>query len=151
MPSDPEKWRSTHGEWEEIGPETRWRCLRCGKCCRRDWAINLTWAEYDRIRSDPRFGEMVIDTVKVDEGTGMSHPVYRIPGKCPLLDDKRSLCKVHPDRPYTCVAYPFLLMPDGKLMGHSECPGFGHGDPLDIEEISRMLIEERKKAGMRAE
>jgi Fe-S-cluster containining protein len=135
-------------DWTEIAPGTRWNCLRCGRCCRRDWAINLTWKEYDRIRADGRFDRMVIDTFKVNREEGTSHPVYVVSGGCPLLDRETSLCTVYEERPYTCAVYPFLMMPDGTILGHEECPGFGHGEKIDLRDLKRVILKERKRAGI---
>ncbi|MEJ2068270.1 MAG: hypothetical protein P8Y09_10075, partial [Deltaproteobacteria bacterium] len=55
---------------------------------------------------------------------------------------------VYPEWPYTCATYPFLLMPDGELMIHPYCEGFGHGPVVDPDRMRRKIIEERKRAGM---
>ncbi|MGA1794206.1 MAG: YkgJ family cysteine cluster protein, partial [Thermoplasmatota archaeon] len=89
-----------------------------------------------------------VNRVEVDPGTGATHPYFVIEGKCPMLDDFTSLCTMYPDWPYTCATYPFLLLPDGTLMVHRECDGFGHGEVVDEKLMKRKILHERKRAGM---
>lgn len=135
-------------EWSHFEEGTRWECLKCAWCCRQPWAINLTWFEHDRVKVDARFSDLVIDRIEVDEETGLTHPFFRIDGKCPLLDEETLLCRVYPDWFYTCATYPFLLMPDGEIMVHGGCRGFGQGPVIDKTEMRKKILRERIRAGM---
>jgi len=135
-------------EWTPFVPGTRWECIKCTWCCRQPWAVNLTWWEYERLQKDERAEDLEMDRVEVDPGTGLTHPYFVIDGMCPMLNDRTSLCTIHPDWPYTCATYPFLLMPDGTLLVHSECAGLGNGDVIDEKLMIGKILKERERAGM---
>jgi Fe-S-cluster containining protein len=137
-------------EWTPLEEGDRWQCIMCGWCCRQAWAVNVTWAEFDRARSDPRFSALRIDRLEVEEGTGRTHPYFVIDGACPLLDRERDLCSVHPDWFFTCATWPFLLLPDGGVMVNRSCRGFGSGPLVDREEVVRKVSAERARAGIAA-
>ena len=63
--------------WSELEEGERWRCIRCSDCCRKPWRVNLSWSEYDRMMVDPRFDDFIVDSVEVDDRTGLSHPYAR--------------------------------------------------------------------------
>ncbi|MEA3560044.1 MAG: YkgJ family cysteine cluster protein [Candidatus Thermoplasmatota archaeon] len=135
-------------EWSELKKGTRWKCIRCMRCCRQSWSVNLTWWEYNRMVRDPRARDLEIDRVEVDPETGLSHPYFVIHGQCKLLDERSHSCTIYPDWLYTCATYPFLLMPDGSLLAHLECPGFGHGEIIDHDQMKEKIMKERVRAGM---
>jgi Fe-S-cluster containining protein len=110
--------------------------------------VNLTWWEYRRLSKDPRAKDMKIDHIEVDPKTGATHPFFVIGGKCGALREEGAVCELYPDWPYTCATYPFLLMPSGEIMVHMDCAGFGHGDVVDRDKIRKLIIKERKRAGM---
>ncbi|MFW3147325.1 MAG: YkgJ family cysteine cluster protein [Thermoplasmatota archaeon] len=134
--------------WTPFKEGTRWKCIRCSWCCKQPWAVNLTWWEYRRLSSDPRAKDIRMDRIELDRRTGATHPYFVIEGKCGALREEGSVCEMYPDWPYTCATYPFLLLPSGEIMVHRECAGFGHGDVVDGERIRKMIIRERKRAGM---
>lgn len=139
--------RYIHEEWFEVKDDIRWECIRCGRCCHQNWRINITWYEHDRILSTGK--EILPDLhLERDPDSGLTHPFYIIDGKCPYLIENGMVCSLHPDWFYTCATYPFLLMPDGKLLCHRDCMGLGSGDNIDIEGMKEKIIGERKKAGM---
>jgi Fe-S-cluster containining protein len=138
-------------EWDILEPGTRWKCIRCSWCCKRPWAVNLTWWEYERLKNDPRAGGMDIDRVEVDPDSGLTHPYFVIDGKCPALIEEGAVCGLYPDWPYTCATYPFLLMNEDTIRVHSKCKGFGHGDVIDLDEMRTRIMSERTKAGMLVE
>lgn len=135
-------------EWSEVEKGARWECIRCMNCCRRSWAINLTWREFDRMARDPRAKDLEINKLEVDHETGLSHPYFVIQGKCKLLDERSHSCTIYPDWLYACATYPFLLMPDGSLLVNSRCPGLGHGEIVDHYKMKEKILKEREKAGM---
>ena len=89
-----------------------------------------------------------MNRIEVDRETGRTHPYFVINGKCPMLKEKGSICTLYPDWPYTCATYPFLLMPDGTILCHSNCAGFGHGSVVHAEDIKSKILREREKAGI---
>ena len=130
-------------EWVPVTSKTRWKCLSCGFCCTRNWRINLTWKEYDRIKDLLNITEMV-----EDEGTGMSHPIYTIAEKCERYDPDTRLCTIYSDRLYTCAAFPFLLVDKKTLLRSKYCKGFGHGEVVDKKKMKKHITKWRKRAGM---
>lgn len=141
-------WDYIEAEWSEVKEGIRWECIRCSDCCRKDWTINMTWKEYDRLRADRRVRDLPGLGLEVDPETGLDHPFFRLDGACPMLRPEGAVCTLYPDWPYTCAVYPFLLLPDGRLMVHRGCRGLGHGRPLDIKEWKDKVLRERAKAGM---
>ncbi|MFO8051144.1 MAG: YkgJ family cysteine cluster protein [Thermoplasmatota archaeon] len=135
-------------EWAELHGGIRWRCIRCMKCCKSSWAVNLTWFEFERSGQDPRASDLDIHKVEVDPDTGLSHPYFVIGNKCRLLDESTRSCRLYPDWFYTCATYPFLLMPDGTLRVHEKCSGIGHGDLMTLHDIREMILKERQRAKM---
>jgi Fe-S-cluster containining protein len=129
--------------WEPFVEGTRWKCLKCGRCCRESWRVNLTWEEHDRLSS-----ALDIQHVVVDERTGMSHPVMLISGRCKALDDRRNVCTIYRRRMYSCATFPFSLGPDGELFVAKYCRGFGQGPVVMEEDIVKYIMKWRKKAGM---
>lgn len=130
-------------EFELVTGSTGWKCLRCGWCCNQEWNINLTWTEYDRLRD-------VFPDMKFifDEDSGASHPFLELFKGCLQYDRSGRRCRIYSIRPYSCAAFPFLLVPDLSLYVHTSCPGAGRGPTVDIEEKRRELIELKRKAGM---
>ena len=128
--------------WEPFTPGTRWECLRCGRCCRESWRVNLTWKEYDRLKD-----VLDINGVVLDERTGMSHPVMELEGICKGLDPEKNLCTIYRKRMYSCATFPFSLSPEGVLMVSRYCQGFGSGPLLKEEELAELILRWRKKAG----
>ncbi len=85
---------------------------------------------------------------EVDPESGMDHPYFLIDGACPMLKREGMTCTIYPDWLYTCATYPFLLMPDGRLLFHTGCNGIGHGEVVNIKSMMTKIIMERKRAGM---
>ncbi len=134
-------------EWEEVGKDTHWECIRCGECCRRHWSVDITWIEFRRLVNDPDIKFYPDFKKEVHPETGMDHPYFMIVDRCPYLKGSAT-CSLHPGWFYTCATYPFLLTPEGKLLYHSQCRGIGYGDIVDPEKMKRRIMKERKKAGM---
>jgi Fe-S-cluster containining protein len=135
-------------EWSEVWARLRWKCIRCGKCCKMNWSVDLTWHEFRRtIDRNPSRKHPVFDR-EVDPSTGLDHPFFLIEGKCPYLIDKEMVCSLYPEWFYTCATYPFLLTPEKVLLYHRECSGLGHGPEIDMDSIKEKIIAERKRAGM---
>lgn len=114
-----------------VDRETRWKCLRCSKCC-REIGLGL---ESSKLNFDKKSGT------------------------CSRLEEHA--CSDYFNRPVICMMYPFhpsredlaLGVVDfsiGKLLLDSACPGFGHGskvvdnEPLMKEFEKIALILKRK-------
>lgn len=132
---------------EEFIPVTegmKWKCLMCGWCCRQNWRIDLTWDEYDRLKT-----LLTIDNVMLDEASGASHPYFEIKGgNCERYDVKGHKCDIYDVKCYSCSAFPFLLYPPANLYINRRCRGVGQGDPIDINARIDDLVRSKSKAGM---
>jgi Fe-S-cluster containining protein len=135
-------------EWSEVVRDTKWTCIRCGKCCMSEWTVNITWYEFDRIASEIDGTEGFIFRRETDPETGLDHPYFVISGACPKLNKDGMVCRLYPEWFYTCATYPFLLMPDGRLMYHTKCSGIGKGDFVDGKNMIEKIMKERRRAGM---
>ncbi len=135
-------WEIPH-ELIPVTPGMRWTCLRCGKCCTRDWQIELSWKEFRRLKD-----HLPIDSVIFDESTGDYYPFFDVNGKCPCYDEGGNKCNIYPDRSFTCRSYPFYLHPPEKLLVSTLCDGIGHGPPVDLAGKRMELLVLREAAGM---
>jgi len=140
--------RYIQAEWLLVSDKTRWKCIRCGWCCHQNWRLNITWWEHDRLTSSVK-KDLPEFKLMEDPGTGLDHPYFVIDEGCPLLREEGMICTIHPDWFYSCATYPFLMMPDGKLMYHTGCNGIGKGEPVDMNGMKKKILDERKKAGMK--
>ncbi|MDP6156423.1 MAG: YkgJ family cysteine cluster protein [Candidatus Thermoplasmatota archaeon] len=138
------------GNWQEIPeelipvtPGMKWTCLRCGKCCTRDWQIELSWKEFHRLKE-----HLPLDSVIFDEHTAEYYPFFDVNGKCPRYDEMESSCNIYSDRCFVCRSYPFYLHPPGKLLISTLCDGIGHGPTVDTGGKCRELLALRTTAGM---
>jgi Fe-S-cluster containining protein len=130
-------------EWLRVAKGTKWKCIRCGWCCKQNWRVNLTWTEYDRLKDDLKVTEVV-----EDRATGMSHPLFEIKDTCICLAVKNNTCKIHSKRPYACATFPFALDPKGVLIYSKWCKGIGQGPDVDIAKTGKKILKERRRAGM---
>jgi len=107
---------TVRGIWVDTGMD-RFRCLRCGECCRRlDYHRELTRADYlywrkvgrgdilQRVRVVRRGGKIAGYRIWVDPETGSLEDV------CPWLrhesEKNRYTCRIHDVRPRICRQYP---------------------------------------------
>ena len=94
----------------------RWRCIRCGSCCKADFEDK--WLDYINALHDH------IDGTE----------------KCTYLrfEYNKYSCIIYKNRPNACKAFPFTLrkQDDGnyKLVIHARCRGYGHGKIIDIRQ-----------------
>ncbi len=100
-------------EFRPVEPGDRWRCIRCGKCCRKV------------------FDDRWLDFIGLSEWTeGME--------RCPHLREEAcgAYCDNYPSRPNACRTFPFTLRKvEGgahRLHVHAGCPGFGRGRVIAI-------------------
>ncbi|MEM1558054.1 MAG: YkgJ family cysteine cluster protein [Thermoproteota archaeon] len=129
-------------------PDTEFRCIRCGGCCRNtDRAkrrIVLTDNDVERISSATKLRIEYF----VDENIDEKYPYVMklVSGKCFFLDSHNE-CLIYPYRPLVCRFYPFLMRKIGNryfFEADPSCPGLGDGKKLN-EEYFLGLIEEAEK------
>ena len=130
-------------EFEAVTGKLRWKCIRCGWCCMQEWNIDLTWDEYDRLKD-----YLPLDKALYDEETGASHPFLELKGGCPRYDSAKRECTIHDILPYSCAAFPFLLVPPSSLYVNRFCLGLGKGSRLDSGAKRRELIALKRNAGI---
>jgi len=136
-------WWEIPYEFIPVVPGMKWTCLRCGKCCTRDWQIELSWKEFQRLKD-----LLPIDSVIFDEHTREYYPFFNVNGKCPRYDEKESSCNIYADRCFVCRSYPFYLHPPSELLISKLCEGIGHGPPVDPVAKCKELLIQRTAAGM---
>ena len=110
-----------------VDQETKWKCLLCGKCCRK-------------------IGQGLDNSVLA---------LDRKSERCLNLNNK-NMCSAYFRRPVICMMYPFhpsredlalgsVDLSLGKLLIDSDCPGFGHG--IRVVE-NYVLIKDLKKVAL---
>ena len=136
-------WWDLPEEFIPVVPGMRWTCLRCGKCCTRDWQIELSWKEYHHLK-----GLLPLNRVIHDQRTGDHYPFFDVNGKCPRYNERGRGCDIYADRCFVCRSFPFYLHPPGKLLISTLCEGVGHGPTVDMVGKCNELLELRIMAGM---
>ena len=105
---------SSSNRYKVVKDGDRWRCIRCGTCCRGDFENK--WLEHIR---------------------GL-HERINTSEKCAHLrfENNKYSCKIYETRPNACKAFPFTLrrQVDGnyKLVIHAKCKGYGNGKIINI-------------------
>ena len=136
-------WKEIPSEFVPVDENTRWECTRCGWCCTRDWQIELSWKEYDRLKD-----VIPIDRVIHDRSTGDYYPYLDVGGKCPVFDGDTRRCTIYNSRPYICRAFPFYLHPPGELYVSTLCRGLGRGPSVRVGRKMEELVLLRADSGM---
>lgn len=126
----------------------RFRCTRCGACCRRPGTVSLTAAEADRIAArivgegataSSLAGELWLENV---DGSWL----IDVPddAACPLLGPTG--CTVHDIKPMQCATYPFWpeIVKSRRTWREEApwCEGIrDDGDVYDAPAIADLLAE----------
>ncbi len=137
----------------------RWKCLRCGDCCRM-LRVDLNIEDLRRLGS--------LLNYKLDVYISNSfHPHIRSKGEkcqhigCCFFDEESKLCTIYDLRPATCRCYPFLIAPVETLpdefeveedivwtnrgpfvlLYQKDCKGFGAGEAIDREKIVDLCLK----------
>ncbi len=130
----------------------KFRCKMCGSCCRRLLNLEITaydiveWWEKNRI-------DIIAHLVAIRDEVAKSYDVpliFTFPrrgdGSCIYL--RNNVCTIHEIKPLACRIYPFGLGPNYELIIQEECQGLGDGEPVNLEEIIKMI--RRHLAGIQA-
>lgn len=125
-------------------------CFMCGSCCTR-YAIAFTWEEHRRI------GRFWPDKVRVKNRK--PYLGRRVDGRCDFLYGKGCYLQIVNMKPFSCKIWPFrvLLKPDRVdrsfhglcqinnrerfVYLNPACSGINKGNPLDLSETLREVIE----------
>lgn len=124
----------------------RFRCQRCGKCCKSEYGDNTVTVFPSEIRGIMQASGLGwLDVVRPNDSYDMDdHGHYhtfewalwkKANGECKFLEDGK--CTVYEHRPLICRTYPMRL--DAEHLGVElyECDGVGAGD-MDEGEAARM-------------
>lgn len=118
------------------GVDTRYSCIRCGKCCSSGPNVALTVFDVCRLArylnkpwrdlAGKFFYVIIADYIPIAILRGLND-------KCVFLkvEGMVTTCTVYPARPFRCRLYPFIpISPieSSKLEVSSRCPGVGRGD-----------------------
>lgn len=144
---------------EVVHKGDRWKCLRCGECCRM-LRVDLNIEDLRRLGS--------LLNYKLDVYISNSfHPHIRSKGEkcehigCYFFDEESNFCTIYDLRPATCRCYPFLIAPAETLPAEFEveediiwtkrgpfvllyqkdCKGFGKGELIDREKIVDLCLK----------
>ncbi len=136
-------WDIRSGYLKELLREgVRFRCQRCGSCCRRPGYVALRRADI-RVAShylglpEESFEESFtraeggVRTLKATAG-----------GDCPFFE---KLCRLHAAKPFQCRSWPFwpdnLTNPEDWERARRLCPGIGRGHKIGEKRIAGFLLE----------
>lgn len=101
----------------------RWKCLRCGACCKSDFEDGWL-GSWDQVGSD--HGSLMV-CANLLELTGLT------------------ACIEYRERSPACRSFPFSLRraQSGllELVVHRKCPGFGKGPIIDIDLRKQKCLE----------
>ena len=131
----------------------RFKCVRCGWCCRTNKAP-LTHSDIKRFK---KLGhrDFVVPDIR---GTSLIGKVLRHKnGRC-IFQDTKNRCTVYKDRPLICRCYPYTIVgitePSRRIVvsyriEHDPvqgglCNGFYYGEPQldDVRQYIKPLIDE---------
>lgn len=90
-----------------MAQSSRYRCMRCGNCCRWPGYVRVTESEIDRIAEflDMTPAELIEGyTVLTEDRRGLSF-VEQPDGSCIFLEG-RNTCVIEPVKPRQCVDFP---------------------------------------------
>ena len=110
----------------------RFRCTRCGDCCRRPGTVYLEPGEGDALRQHTR-GRTVDAAAYIQWDAASGQECIDTPpqGACPLLGAD-GLCTVQAVKPRQCRTYPFwpeiLRDPEEAEAARRACEGIGLPD-----------------------
>ncbi len=127
----------------------RFRCLQCGECCRTR-SVPLTMEDIKRLSKykDPKDFVLIYNERKLvlERRVWDAGCVFLYDTDCTVQKDKPLVCQLYP----ACVSDKPLLrenksfeLPDGTNMFvyvDISCKGVGHGEPLDLQEITEKAL-----------
>ncbi len=110
-----------------MAEEPIFECKRCGFCCQGESTVSLTSEEQERIAS--YLGLSLSDFLeRYTVSRGKRIEMKTVNGHCIFYDEKESLCKIHPVKPFHCRQWPLhpsiLRDQDSFEIIRRSCPGF---------------------------
>lgn len=138
------KSRNIKGCWYSDG--LRFKCQRCGKCCRGE--PGYIWVSVEEIKKIAKYLGISLDEFgrkylkKVDSRYSL---VEFANGDCVMYNDG---CKIYPVRPCQCATFPFwqrnLRTPGAWEKVMQLCPGVSNGPLYSQKEIQNIVeIQQR--------
>lgn len=132
------------------GRDRRFRCERCGDCCRRGGVVYFSSAD---IRRAAGFLGMTIrefrKTYLVKEDGRWLHE--GTPEGCTFFDHQNVACTIQPVKPLQCRAWPFWPETHRSRSSWTEaarhCPGMGKGATHSAEEMREWFTAMEKLTG----
>lgn len=144
-------------EKSSLKDDIKFRCEKCGKCCKGDGVVYLTVSD---LRHLAKFFHMNLPNFfhnycsYVEETRIIGKKILELPaillkkkgnGKCIFLRENQ--CAIHKNKPFMCGAWPFLYSvvynPDFQQKMPRICPGLGHGKHFSVRAS---LYKEREEA-----
>lgn len=127
-----------------------WKCLACGKCCRR-YAVNLTWKEYREIK------KFRPDKVRIKKRK--PYLKRKADGRCEFLYGDLCSLQALDMKPVACKVWPFKVLPkpaknDREFDGlyqtadkkeyfvyiNPRCSGINKGNPFQLQRSVEEII-----------
>ena len=123
-------------------------CKRCGFCCQGESTVSLSPEEQERIASYLGL-ELKEFLARYTVRKGKRVEMKTVAGHCIFYDEKESLCRIHPVKPFRCREWPLhpSIIRDRESFEiiRRTCPGFAK--EATWEEIKEWLAEREKAAG----
>ena len=103
----------------------KWRCERCGECCRnlfgKRFGAAVSRREKQRLEILAKKHGVTLHLEQLAVSSTGAQTLFQFTTHiCPFLDKSRNSCKIYDHRPFLCRAYP--LMPYGV----GECTALRH-------------------------
>jgi len=120
--------------------EKLFECKRCGFCCQGESTVSLTPEEQARIAHFLGLSlEEFLSLYTVRRGSRVE--MKTLNGHCIFYDEKESLCRIHPVKPFHCRQWPLhpsiLKDPESFEIIRRTCPGFSK--KATWQEIKKLL------------
>jgi hypothetical protein len=138
---------------------SRFRCQRCGKCCKSEFGDNTVTIFPSEIRTIMKAtGLEWLDVVRPNESqdmddNGQYHTFEwalrrKSNGECRFLEDGK--CVVYEHRPFICRTYPMRLESGRLEVELYDCEGVGAGemDECDARRMAEILIKRQRAETM---
>lgn len=130
-----------------INKSIKYKCQKCGTCCRKGFSIELSLEEMDYLTDKHPDIKTVFAYTKGD----YVHPFFNTGTKCNKLKD--GLCTIYKNRPFECRYYPFHLEEVNspgtgvyefgkkyfKLFAFEDCKGLGKGEPWSPRKMNSFI------------
>lgn len=93
-------------EFEEL--KSRFKCLRCGECCKGESTVSLTEKEVEEISNFlGMVKENFLELYTISKGPHRLE-MKVIDGHCVFFEPETKICKIHPVKPKICKDWPFV-------------------------------------------